>query len=344
MTEFSLPPVSGEPGETPAPDAILARAIAHHKAWEYVEAERCYRELLVRLPEHPDAHHNLGVLLAVQLMRPQEALPHLEAALNTDAANVQYWFSYLDALLRAGHADLVQQLLPMAQASGLQRAMANALLERIAVALPDHSASVQEGGGQNSAAPKSGPTAEPTRQAMQALVDLFQRKAYAEGAAIARSMVEEFPDNGFAWKALGAMLQPLGRIDEALHAKRRAAQLLPSDLEAQSNLGNALYEYGLIYEAVEVLSRVVKLNPQHAEAYSNLGLALAQGGQLRESKAAFERALALRPDFEVAWNYISGVYNVLGLLDDGIAALRRAITLKPDYCTAFDNLLFTLNY
>src|SRR3990167_1273267 len=126
--------------------------------------------------------------------------------------------------------------------------------------------------------------------------------------------------------------------------KRRAAQLLPSDLEAQSNLGNALYEYGLIYEAVEVLSRVVKLNPQHAEAYSNLGLALAQGGQLRESKAAFERALALRPDFEVAWNYISGVYNVMGLLDDGIAALRRAITLKPDYCTAFDNLLFTLNY
>ncbi|WP_119967265.1 tetratricopeptide repeat protein, partial [Simplicispira lacusdiani] len=346
MIESSLPLVSGEPGETPALDEILARAIAHHKAWEYVEAERCYRDLLELSPEHSDAHHNLGVLLAVQLMRPQEALPHLEAALNANPANAQFWFSYLDALLRVGHADMVQQLLPMAQAAGLNRAVTNALLERIAT--------VQEGGVTQAAENAQGtePVANasrrhaeaPTRKAMQALAGMFQRGAYAEGEQLARAMVADFPDSGFAWKAWGAMLQPLGKIDEALLAKRKAAQLLPNDLEAQSNLGNALYEHGRTDEAIDVLMRVVQLNPGHAEAYSNLGLALAQAGRLRQAREAFERALAIQPDFAVAWNYVSGVYNVLGMLDEGIAALRRALELKPDYRIALDNLLFTLNY
>ena len=36
-------------------------------------------------PGHGDANHNLGVLLAIQLLRPQEALPYFEAALNAGA-------------------------------------------------------------------------------------------------------------------------------------------------------------------------------------------------------------------------------------------------------------------
>ncbi|WP_343735591.1 tetratricopeptide repeat protein, partial [Acidovorax sp.] len=320
--------------------AILARAIQHHSSWEHAEAEQAYRELLAQAPEHPDANHNLGVLLAVQLLRPQEALPYLEAALNANPHSAQFWFSYLDALLRVGHADMVRQLLPMAQAAGLQRTTVNDLLGRLAVGQAAESP-VQPSEPQ---VDRSGAQRTPSRKAMQALADLFSRGAYAEGERAARAMVEQFPHSGFAWKALGTMLQPLGHLEEALEAKRKAAQLLPNDLEAQSNLGNALYEFGRNDEAVEVLTRVTQLNPQHAEAHSNLGLALAQAGHIRAAWAAFEKALALRPNFAVAWNYLSGIYNVLGMLDEGIAALRRALELKPDYHTAMHNLLFTLNY
>ena len=84
-------------------DGLLATAIAAHRALDFGVAEAAYRNVLHDEPEHADAHHNLGVLLAVQLLRPLEALPHFEAALNADAERSQFWFSYIDGLVRCQH-------------------------------------------------------------------------------------------------------------------------------------------------------------------------------------------------------------------------------------------------
>ncbi|MDH5204167.1 MAG: tetratricopeptide repeat protein, partial [Hylemonella sp.] len=65
---------------------LLARAIACHQDWRFDEAQALYEEVLQLDPQQADAHHNLGVLLAVQLLRAPEALPHFEAALNADAS------------------------------------------------------------------------------------------------------------------------------------------------------------------------------------------------------------------------------------------------------------------
>jgi len=72
-------------------DAILeqsfARALEHHQAGRLADAERGYREILVRSPEHADALHLLGVV-AFQTGHLDEALALIEraAALRPDAA------------------------------------------------------------------------------------------------------------------------------------------------------------------------------------------------------------------------------------------------------------------
>src|SRR4051812_28553759 len=116
---------------------LLHDAIEHHQAWRYDEAETLYRAIIEHAPEMADAHHNLGVLFAIQRSQPALALPHFEAALNIDSASAQFWFSYLDALIRCGQQALAAQLLPVAEAQGLQRSVVNALGERVrgAVAL-----------------------------------------------------------------------------------------------------------------------------------------------------------------------------------------------------------------
>ena len=91
----------------PAPvDTTFQQAIRAHKAGQLAEAERLYRTVLQARPDHADARHNLGVL-AVSVDKPAQALPLLKAALQAVPTQAQYWVSYIDALIRAGQADVV---------------------------------------------------------------------------------------------------------------------------------------------------------------------------------------------------------------------------------------------
>ena len=361
------------------PDDLLARAIAAHQAWDFDAAEDGYRAVLTARPDHPDANHNLGVLLAIQRARPVAALPFFEAALNADSGSAQHWFSYIDALIRADQRQMAATFLPLAQAHGLQASMANVLAERLAQAAPMPPSTAALAGVSGVAAshaeqavvpavspdaatpvarvtpvtpetpetPASPATAHPSPLAaadQHALVALFNAGDHAGGEALARRLMARHPHEGFLWKALGTMLQPQGRKEEALAAKIRAAELLPCDVEALCNLGRAYFELERAGEAVTALRAAIALRPDHAEAHNNLGLALNAQGEVAEAHRSFERAVQIRPDFAEAHNNLSGIYTAQGLIDESVAALRRAVAAKPDYRIAFDNLLFVLNY
>ncbi len=66
--------------EAPPPAAELERALAAHRAGELAEADRLYRAVLARAPEHFDALHLLGVVCAERGAH-EEARRLLEAAL-----------------------------------------------------------------------------------------------------------------------------------------------------------------------------------------------------------------------------------------------------------------------
>lgn len=110
---------------------LFAQAMVLHQGWDFQGAERLYRQVLEEEPEHADANHNLGILLAIQGLQPSAALPYFEAALNSDSTNMQYWFSYVDALIRAERIELAGHVLKLAQAHGLQPAMASILSEQM---------------------------------------------------------------------------------------------------------------------------------------------------------------------------------------------------------------------
>jgi predicted O-linked N-acetylglucosamine transferase (SPINDLY family) len=130
---------------------------------------------------------------------------------------------------------------------------------------------------------------------MQTLAQMFQARQFFEGEALARKLIERFPQNGFAWKALGVMLQPQGRGAETLQAKTRAAELLPDDAEVHANLGQLLQNLGRFAEAETVLHNALKLQPNSAPAHNNLAITYQKMGRLDESIAHFQQALALVP-------------------------------------------------
>ena len=58
----------------------------------------------------------------------------------------------------------------------------------------------------------------PSRGEIEKLLDHYQKGRFSVAEKLARSIIEEFPQHQFAWKALGAVFKATGRKDEALEA------------------------------------------------------------------------------------------------------------------------------
>ena len=98
----------------------LEIAIELQQKWLFDEARLQYEEILKENPDDANAHHNIGVLFSVQLLQPMEALKHFEAALNINPTKLQFWFSYIDALIKVGAVDVAEHVLALASNYGLR--------------------------------------------------------------------------------------------------------------------------------------------------------------------------------------------------------------------------------
>lgn len=184
----------------------------------------------------------------------------------------------------------------------------------------------------------------PGSEDVQRAVVLFKAGRYDEAEELARLLTAHYPEHGFSWNILGAVLKMLERQEEAIDALTRAAELMPDDAEAQNNLGAVLNDLERRTEAEPVLRRAIELKPDYVEPYNNLGAALKGMHRLDEAEATLRQALALRPAFADAWYNLGGTLNEAARPVEAEQALRRTLELRPDFHRALGVLLFMLNY
>jgi tetratricopeptide (TPR) repeat protein len=98
----------------------------------------------------------------------------------------------------------------------------------------------------------------------------FQNGRFDVAKKLAESIVQQFPNNQFAWKALGAVFVNSGQLDDALIANKNAVRINPQSAEAHYNLGITLKELGRLDEAVRSYIKAIELNPHMLEPSSNL--------------------------------------------------------------------------
>lgn len=186
------------------------------------------------------------------------------------------------------------------------------------------------------------PEPGPGETEVKHLIELFSDHRHAEAEALARRMIQSWPDHAVGWKALGTALAPQQRLAEALTVMRKTVELLPSDAEAHNNLGIVLTELGSLSEAEASCRRAIELAPGYFEAHNNLGNVLRALGRSEEAVRCHRRALEIRPDEPVAHNGLGNALRELGRLDEAANCYRRAAELKPDYHVAHHNLGNTL--
>lgn len=177
------------------------------------------------------------------------------------------------------------------------------------------------------------------------LIRLYRQGDLGGAEALARRMTEDWPDEGFGWKALGTVLCLRRRPAEALPALEEAVRLLPGNAEAWNALGNACRSLHRFEAANEHYRRALAFDPRYAEAWNNLGNLLHRN--LKRNAECLEvcrQGLAACPDHAGLANLLGGVHLQVGRAGQAVAAFRRALELNPDYLSAYSNLLLACQY
>jgi tetratricopeptide (TPR) repeat protein len=106
-----------------------------------------------------------------------------------------------------------------------------------------------------------------------------------------------FAEAEFNW---GNAARVLGQTSAAMAHYARALELRPDYAEPALNWGNLLLQQNRLPEAIARFRRALQLAPESADAHNSLALALARNGQVSAAIAECEAALRLRPGFPAA--------------------------------------------
>ena len=183
---------------------------------------------------------------------------------------------------------------------------------------------------------------KPSQQQLSSLLEHLRSGRYVDAEKLSLSITQEFPNHQFAWKALSVIFNQTGRINKALIASKKSAELEPQDNEAHFNLAIILQKLGKLNEAETSYRKAITLKPNHAEAYCNLGIILQKYGKFNEAEISYRRAITLKPDHAEAYCNLGITLTVLKKLEEAVTNYRKAISLNNDFAEAYNNLGITL--
>ncbi|GAB6140788.1 tetratricopeptide repeat protein [Methylosoma difficile] len=182
------------------------------------------------------------------------------------------------------------------------------------------------------------PLQQPSDEQINHVVALYKQGDFDGVEQQAKVLIKQFPQHNFGWKALGAVLPQLGRLEESLEVQLKSVQLSPSDAEALYNLGNTYKALKRLDDAVKTYQQAIAIKPHFSEVYNNLGLSLHDLGRLTEAANSYQTALAQQPqNAELHYNF--GItLRELGNLCAAEQSYRQAIALNPRHTKAYNNL------
>jgi tetratricopeptide (TPR) repeat protein len=312
------------------PEALLADAMASHRAGRLADAERAYNQILAFDPEQCDCLHLLGVILR-QCGKPAEAVAQIDLSLAKNPNNAAAWNNRGTALYELGRFD--DAIVSYDRALAIVPSFAFALSNRGAAlfALKRFDEAV--------ASYERALTVQPDY--IEALSNrgnaLTELKRFDEALASFDRALAVQPRYAAAHANRSVVLRELKRLDEALASCDRALAIRPDFVEALSNRGSVLHDLKRFDEALASCDRALALRPQYADAHANRAAALHALQHFEEALASYDRAAALQPNLAKAHYNRGNTLRMLCRFEDAIASYQRECAVRPDFAEAHYN-------
>jgi predicted O-linked N-acetylglucosamine transferase (SPINDLY family) len=362
--------------------ALLTQAVQLHQSGELKTARRLYEDVLIRVPEQPDALHLLGVL-ALQSGRPADAVMRIRRAVARRPDSAVYHGNLGVALQATGQVHEARASLERAVALDARNvdALFNLGVTLQALDLPEEAVGWYQ--RVLALAPAHTGAYRNLGNALHAL-GRSAEAVEAYGALLALT-----PPDAAMLGSLGTALTTLERHDEAMSAFEAAVKLAPADADAWMNLGVARHRAKRYPEAIEAYQQALTIRPEHAEGWLSLGRAVnSDEGRFHDAIEPLKRAVALLngsddrppasielrlsalrdlvsalaldnrwieviefqrmvveldPEYADAWRHLGLAQSMSGMMEEGVKTLAHAIDLNPTNANYLEKLIFSLD-
>ncbi len=238
---------------------LLVRASADLQGGRPEAAERIYRDVLARAPEHPVATHFLGVCL-VQTGRPQEGLALLGRSMGALQGQAKYRHNYALMLAQAGQLAAAERELEAAIALEPGNAVSHGYLGVVR----QHLGRLDDAAAAYRAALERAP--DDPFIANNYGYCLLERGEVESALEWFRRSIGREPRNAVAHNNLGSALNAAGDVRAAIAAYRKAVEIDPRYATAWFNLGLALREVA-DQGSFDAFRNAVRCGPQFAPAW-----------------------------------------------------------------------------
>jgi len=150
----------------------------------------------------------------------------------------------------------------------------------------------------------------------------------------------DLPASARAHYNYGAVLQQLGRFDEAEKEYQAALRIDPSYMKVHVNMASLLMSKSKLDEAKKYYDRAIQLDPSSGEVRSGYAYLLERLGRPDEARAEYENAIRFTPKKSAArLFYTYGAFlDKRGELDAAIAQYQRALEVDPNLADAHSEL------
>jgi tetratricopeptide (TPR) repeat protein len=341
-------------------DQALQKGIEAHKAGQAQEADKFYTAILQSQPKHPDANHNMGVL-AVGIGNTQQALPFFKIAVKANPNIVQFWLSYIDALIEQGKISNARAVFNQAKDKGIKGEDFDQLEKRIndfGKNMSDTELEDNGTSGKRSNILDILTLNQATKLARKKLKSGFSEEA----KGLYEDILSRFPKNKIANDGIKVIsdgpsaaaskskdpppekLQPLiklynqGQFQQSLDQIEDNLKRFPRSATLHSMCGSAHAELGNLNAAIESFKKAINIKPDRAEAYSNMGSVLTDKGELDAAIVSCKQAIKINPDSAEAYYNMGIALSGKGDLSATIESYRQALKIKPDFAKAYNNI------
>lgn len=315
----------------------FAHALDCHRRGLLDEAQKGYRRILKRHPNHFDALHMLGVC-EKQLGHHEAALRLIKQALLVDSRSAAA-HSNLGSLLMdlkrfeeaVASCNVAIEMDPRLVDAHYNRGNALLALERFTDAVASFRGALAINPAHVIAYNNCGNAFSRDRKFGEAIACYDQAIALDSGYAA-------------AYVNRGAALIELRKIAAAISDLDRAIALAPGSVDAWVNRGEAFLQGHRFDDALASYDRALELNPKSAEAWLGRARVLTSRRRIAAAIDACRATLAIEPMSVNALAQLGQCHLLQGHIDLAIAGFERALSIDPGHEAALANRIFALDF
>ncbi len=177
-----------------------------------------------------------------------------------------------------------------------------------------------------------------TAEGHDGLAAVFQDQGRIdEAVAAGRRAAELRGDPDYAYGLASTLLQ-MGRIDDALEVYKLVVTLKRDFAEAHAHIGSIWLGRGNLPEAIASYQAAIDAKPEVAQLHCNLAIALSRSGDENAALVSAQRAVDLMPNLAEAHNILGTIWKNRRRPADALASFVNAAKINPNFAEAINNI------